>query len=560
MNSRECQIEPAAASIAQVRRRLCIAVGATLAALVAAVLVAVLWLCDGHLIYSLDDPYITLSLAQHIAQGEYGVNAGERASPSSSILYPLLLAAFAWTAWQTWVPLVVNALAAIGTGVALSVAAVRWGIVAAPQHVARGAVLITTLCLSVNTVGLVFTGLEHSLHACNSVVVVLGLARALQENRVPVWLPVAIVLVPLWRFEGLALALLAIAGLAATRHWRAAITSFAGLALTQGAYMATMHALGLPLLPSSVLTKSAVAQHVLDAGSGSIGFIVHAGQNALQRLPVAAWPVALLVAVVALHPLLGVLRGEADRRNRYHQAVFAVVVAGALIAHMMFGGWGWFSRYEAYALALGVAAVLVQWHRPMHDLVAEAPVGLMLLSVTAALCLGASYVGVTLRTPVAAREIFEQQYQMRRFAVSFYHKPVAVNDIGWVSYRNPQYVLDLVGLASEPVRQARVSGEPGKVWINRLVKARGIGLAMIYEEDFTGQIPPDWVRLAVLHTSHHVVAAYDHVTFFATSPAHVHDDLAALCAFQPTLVAGSSLTIVEGLEPCATQQPPRPKT
>src|SRR4051812_10496801 len=46
---------------------------------------------QGRLIFTLDDPYIHLSLAETIASGGYGVNSGEFSSPSSSILYPLLL-------------------------------------------------------------------------------------------------------------------------------------------------------------------------------------------------------------------------------------------------------------------------------------------------------------------------------------------------------------------------------------------------------------------------------------------------------------------------------------
>src|ERR1700722_4478646 len=90
--------------------RLALAVVSILALAIAALAAAILVLCHGHLIYSLDDPYISLALGEQIAHGHYGINAAEASSPSSSILYPFLLAAFAWTPWQEFAPLVVNAI------------------------------------------------------------------------------------------------------------------------------------------------------------------------------------------------------------------------------------------------------------------------------------------------------------------------------------------------------------------------------------------------------------------------------------------------------------------
>ena len=50
---------------------------------------------NGLLVYTLDDPYIHLSLAQQILKGHYGINAGEFSAPSSTILWPFILAPFA---------------------------------------------------------------------------------------------------------------------------------------------------------------------------------------------------------------------------------------------------------------------------------------------------------------------------------------------------------------------------------------------------------------------------------------------------------------------------------
>ena len=72
----------------------------------AALVGGILLLNGGHFAYSLDDPYIHLALAENLAAGHYGLNLDEPSSPSSSILWPLLLAPFTRWAGYEWVPLV----------------------------------------------------------------------------------------------------------------------------------------------------------------------------------------------------------------------------------------------------------------------------------------------------------------------------------------------------------------------------------------------------------------------------------------------------------------------
>ncbi|MFL5332707.1 MAG: hypothetical protein ACJ8H8_05915, partial [Geminicoccaceae bacterium] len=69
---------------------LALCAGVLFPALVA--LAAVLAGNGGVFAYPLSGPYIHLALAEQILHGHYGLNPGEPASPSSTILYPLLLA------------------------------------------------------------------------------------------------------------------------------------------------------------------------------------------------------------------------------------------------------------------------------------------------------------------------------------------------------------------------------------------------------------------------------------------------------------------------------------
>jgi hypothetical protein len=509
--------------------------------------VATIILCNGRLIYSLDDPYISLSLGWHIGHGSYGLNEGEAASPSSSILYPFLLAGFAWTSLQEWVPAVVNTLAAAGTAALFASVACRYAIVTRSEQLAHFTFLILVLCVAINTVGLVFTGLEHSLHALTSVAVVFGLACVLERDEVPAWLVPAIVLVPLWRFEGLALSGGAIVALALAGRRQAAAIALSMIMATIGAYMIAMTMLDLPVLPSSVMIKSSI---IGPAEAGSLHFLVFL-RGVLRGLHhyQPSWLVLGLMILILLHPLLRAL-GGARFRSSYRltlrrEFVFAGVLFGALLAHVLFGAWGWFYRYEAYAVAFGAAGAIIIWHGTITALFGRHnPWAITLILSVALLVLNHSYVLGTVQTPFAGRGIYEQQYQMHRFAVDFYKRPVAVNDLGWVSYRNPNYVLDLWGLGSEAARKSRlVTREPG--WIDRLVQAHHVGVAMVYAPWFQNDIPRSWIRLGLLKGTHPIVtSAYDEVTFYSTSPEATPDALAALLRFADAIGPAAQVHIL----------------
>ena len=471
-------------------------------------------LCGGVFTYSFDDPYITLTLARRILEGTYGINPGESASPSSSILYPLILAPFAAFNAELLAPWLLNTAAA---GVVGAVFAVLIREAAPGASDGRVTSLAVVLTLAAGVVALPLVGLEHGLHAALTAAAFLGARRLLQTGRAPPWLAPVLVALPLVRFEGAALELMILAALVLRRQWTVAAATTLATALALLAWGLVMHALGLPFLPSSVLVKLA-AEHQL--GRGLISEIA----THLAPPPVYRFAPLLVVEtfVVAFHPvfrILGVLKGPPSRI----ETPLAAIACGALAAHLLVAGRT--PRYDVYANTLAWCAIVWLWLPHLAGVLRAWTT--TLLAEAAVLVFAAGFVGWTLQGPDGSRAVFEQQAQIRRLAVEFYRGPIAVNDIGEVSYRNPYGVLDLWGLGSEEVRLARAKGEPG--WMGRVVAEHRVGMAAIYSPWFAGQVPASWTRVGVMTNRHDAgLGGGVSVDVYATSPQTVAAVRAAL--------------------------------
>jgi hypothetical protein len=247
----------------------------------------------------------------------------------------------------------------------------------------------------------------------------------------------------------------------------------------------------------------------------------------------------LLLSAVGIRAILD--WGTAERRST---TTLAGVTGFSLVAHAIAGEYGWFYRYEVYVVAAAVLTTLFVWRSSLRDFVQTRTLAMQGVVVFAMAVVAAPYFKATYLTPSASRAIYDQQYQMHRFAAEFYREPVAANDIGWVSYRNPAYVLDLWGLGSEEVRRLRARGPFKPDDLRRLVTKHDVELAMIYEDRFTGQLPDDWHRIAVMKTERGASAS-DTVSFFLIAKADPERVKAALREFKRTLPATVALTIEE---------------
>ncbi len=499
-----------------------------LLALLGAHLLILLVLNDGHFVYSLDDAYIHLSLAEKIAAGTYGLNAGEMSAPSSSILWPFLLVPLAPFAAGAFVPLVLNVAAAAATLYVYALLLAECLVPLADRRLRLlGVLLLLALIAGTNLAGLVLTGMEHSLQLLLTAAAVLGLARESKNGQATWWLFAVLAAAPLVRYENLALSLPALVHLAAGRHLRRSLIALATVAAGIGGFSLFLLSLGLAPLPASVASKSRVFWSGVNASSLGANL-----ETNLARSP------GILLALGLVVLLAAALSGRREGKERRFAAV---VVAGGL-GHLLVGQFGWYHRYGVYVWTAVVLALLYVFRHNLQRLAREEPAwkAALLLIVFAALTCR-HYAEVLHTSPIGSNNIYEQQVQMRRFVGDFYRQPVAAHDLGYLTYRSDGYVLDLFGLASAEALAARRESRRG--WLDSMVRGRGIRLAMLYTDWFP-QVPASWIPVAELHLGRQrITPAQDTVTFYALDVPAFYEVRDKLAEFATTLPAGVDLRI-----------------
>lgn len=486
--------------------------------------------------YPLDDVYIHLAISAEIARGGYGVNPGEASSAASSILYPLLLTPLAGTDWHRYLPLAWN-FAAVGAGAWL------WGRLVAMAGIEGAGLSMLRLLLaalgplSFNIAGVGFTGMEHALHVTATLAVLVGLVAFLRGGRVG-WLLVAgIVLGPALRFEGVAVSGIACAVLLFSGRPAVAVLAGAGALAPLGIFAWVLMQFGLDPVPNSVQAKIIA------------GLTEYGDTPLFRRFLIVLYNVtrpagAALALIAAFWAIAGAavprLRRGADLR-------MLLVLVGVAGAHLVMGRIGWMHRYEIYMVVwvMGLSIILAApWLRRGGRAGALARVG-----CAAVLAAGFAHYFLLMASvgPNAAAAIRLQQAQMARFVDQHVEGVVAVNDLGWVVFRNPGRVLDLWGLASSEALTLRLS-HPPEGWAAPLVERRGADLAMIYDSWLDRAVAPGWVRLGalVLENEGHVASSHE-VAFYATRPEAVPGLVAALRSFAPTLPEGARFDLAPGL-------------
>ena len=508
-----------------------------------ALLVGILAANDAHFTYSLDDPYIHLALSEQIAKGHYGINAVEAASPSSSALWPVLLAAFARFRWHVYTPLALNVLAGVASAFLMGVAVARW-----PRQGNRfadgawKAVSAVLLVLVANLGGLTFLGMEHTLQVMLSICCALGILACMRGRPIPVLCLVAAAVGPLVRYENVGLSVALAIALWGQRKGKQAGALLVASVVPLLLFSAFLHHIGLPPLPTSVLVKAgAVASDRAIPGAvhkvyGPIGQSAFVHSKMVGRITFLMRRVDYYtsenrdIVLVLFATLVGLAVTEKERVRRF-------ALGGAALStglHLMVGRYGWFYRYEVYIVIFAVLVVLEALNQRPRFLLGWYALGL--------LACASAYITALRQTVLSAHEVYMQQFQMHRFATDFAQGNVAVNDLGLVSYdrRPDEYVLDLAGLASlEAARQKDKSA----AWLDSVTKRHDISLVMLYHTWYP-DLPADWVHLGqICQERDPVILGGRCVDFYAAKPSEADDLQDEFNHFAARLPLGDQVTL-----------------
>jgi hypothetical protein len=494
--------------------------------LAAAELVAVLFVNGGGFSYTLDDPYIHLALAENILRGHYGVNLQEFSSPSSSVLWPFLLVPLVAFPHADLVLLGLNLLLSLGCLLLFD------RVLCQADRAAGGLPLsgrvrflfLLFFILASNLVGLNFLGMEHVLQLLVVLQMVSGLIRFSREGVVTPATWLAIVVAPLIRYECLAVSGAALLFFMLQRNILRPLVAGLLIGALLVAFSLFLLAIGQEYLPSSVLVKSAV----VESGLGKL--TTNLGKNFVFP---QAW--------IMLGGLLLLVRHGCRKSLPLQERQLAAVSALAVFLHLMVGRFGWYFRYEIYMWVLEILVLLYLNRGYLKQaVVVERRKSPIVIGMLVFLIPLEFHVESIVYGPRAAGNIYYQQYQMRRFVVDYYRDSVAVNDLGWVSFGNDHYVLDLWGLASREAYKLR-STATSALWLVDITRQHDVGLVMIYHnEKYFPQLPESWIKIGELKLRDRKFTASDtRVHFFATHPEAVGKINASLQQFVPTLPSGS---------------------
>ena len=335
---------------------------------------------------------------------------------------------------------------------------------------------------------LTMVGMEHLLHAAMVVQLLAWIhdrARG-RTTRVPPWAPYLLTsLAVVTRFEsmwvvaGIGLGYL-VDGWVKTGHpTRERMGTVAGLGLAAAgpvvAYGAVNRAMGQGFLPNSVLAKTVVS-------NSAISITPQQFLNHLTADPLLA---VLLIAAIGY---LAVATTGRDAQS----IVPAVTVAVALVAHSLLAQYGYWERYQAYLIALGVYFAL----SAAGEFGVDRAKAMAVLALAALLVTPVKW-SLLVLTPRGTDNTYSQRYQGALFAQRYYNgRSIATGELGYISLLHRGPVTDVLGLGDYEVLQHRAAGTDNQSFYTGLARRHGVQVVLAYSGALGNRTPSSWFLVA----------------------------------------------------------------
>lgn len=452
-------------------------------------------ICDFRWVYTLDDPYIHLRVAENIVNhGGYGINPGEFSTPSSSIIWPFLLVPFIVLGIGDYGPLIINLLAA---GFCINILYSGLKKFTEELTVVEGALLFTGIVFALNIPGLLFTGMEHLLHVLISLKLFYTIKNAEDTES---------------DYRELVLALIITAGILVRYEMGFFILPVFIYLIVKKKYKAAIWVILLPLIPviiagyffvsngMSFLPNSIVLKSTVSDTSNILS-------NVFGSLDRALRPLATLVTISVIFLFLS-RKSYKKKNNRFWIFFFTCTIT--IIAT----GYGIQFRYSpfiwSWLILLFIEVVDISHYRDKKVW------GSLLIFGVAFISAFRSFPAGSILSPVASSNIYRQQYQMSRFIKEYLKEPVAINDIGLVSYENTHPILDLLGLGNPHIKRGKDINDN---YLRELIRDKNITFVMIYHEFFPS-LGEKYTHLGILMLNEYRRSpASKNVHFYTSDPA-----------------------------------------
>ncbi|MDX9702213.1 MAG: hypothetical protein RBU23_04110 [Candidatus Auribacterota bacterium] len=486
---------------------------------------------NGHFVYTLDDPYIHMAMAKNIARhGVWGITSHCFTSSSSSLIWTALIAlCYLIFGVNDFTPLILNILVATVFllwvyGLSKKIAQKQW----------MTAVLLVAVTLLTSLPGLIFMGMEHTLHLMITVMFAYFASSDLScsggsPRGTRIRLLVLAPLLVLSRFEGL-FPVFAVCCLYLIRKRivQALLTGVSALLpIIISGWISVSK--GWFFLPNSVMLK----------GTQPAGFSFTAVMNFLSQAIDKAVMSPFMVRTMASAAILAVFFIIRDRKFWIIQVVLAVVFCFTTILHLLFVES--FFRYEAYlaGFAVFVAGILLLPYKDDRFTGSKpntsdmARILFIILAVVIPFDKHSVY-SIT-KLPKVSNNIYDQQYQMARFIKQFYNRQaVALNDIGAVNYFADIRCVDLWGLTTMETAKLRMGRKYNVKTIEEIAESYGVKIAVVYDTWFP-HFPESWVKAGEWIITDNYICGNDTVSFYAVNPNEGVRLSEALKLFSPSL-------------------------
>jgi hypothetical protein len=271
------------------------------------------------------------------------------------------------------------------------------------------------------------------------------------------------------------------------------------------------------------------------------GIINLLGYTAYKKI--IATPHILALAILMLTVYFSRLRRQfgAGEEKQLLVAVFLITV----FLHMQFARTGWFYRYEAYLVSIGVLLLGVLLKGLISEsLRAKAKkmsvlLGVIILFFIFALLALIQRGAESLRQiPRASVNIYEQQYQIGLFLREFYHgQSVAAHDIGAINYLADVKCLDLYGIGTKEIAEMKISKNYNLSSVIKFTAKEKIKIAVVYDSwlKYYRIWPINWIKVGEWKIKNNVACGDDTVSFYAVNPREKNNLAKSLEAFSSRL-------------------------